>query len=50
MTVELLLKSGKNQAAQLLRKGRMKLGGRAEIGEYSIDLEKVKKITVVSAR
>ena len=50
MTVELLLKSGKNQAGQLLRKGRMKLAGRAEIGEYSIDLEKIKKITVVSAR
>ena len=50
MTVELLLKSGKNQAAQLLRKGRMKLAGRAENGEYSIDLEKVKKITVVSVK
>jgi len=50
MTVELLLKSGKNQAGQLLRKGRMKLAGRAEIGEYSIDLEKIKKITVVSAK
>ena len=50
MTVEILLKSGKNQSGQLLRKGRMKLAGRAELGEYSIDLEKIKKITVVSAK
>jgi hypothetical protein len=50
MTVEILLKNGKNQSGQLLRKGRMKLAGRAELGEYSIDLEKVKKITVVSAK
>jgi hypothetical protein len=47
MTVEILLKSGKTQAGQLLRKGRMKIAGKAELGEYSIDLEKVKKITVM---
>ena len=50
MTVEILLKSGKAQAGQLLRKGRMKINGKADLGEYSIDLEKVKKISVVSAK
>ena len=50
MTIEIVLKSGKAQAGQLLRKGRMKIVGKAELGEYSIDLEKVKKITVVSVK
>jgi hypothetical protein len=50
MTVEILLKSGKTQNGQLLRKGRMKISGKADLGDYSIDLEKIKKITVVSAK
>ena len=50
MTVEILLKSGKTQNGQLLRKGRMKISGKADLGDYSIDLEKVKKITIVSAK
>jgi hypothetical protein len=50
MTVEILLKNGKMQTGQLLRKGRMKITGKADLGEYSIDLEKIKKITVVSAK
>jgi hypothetical protein len=49
MTVEIALKSGRKVTALLVRKGRMKLVGKADLGEYSIDLEKVKKITVVSA-
>jgi hypothetical protein len=49
MTVEIALKSGKKVNANLVRKGRMKLVGRSDLGDYSIDLEKVKKITVVSA-
>jgi hypothetical protein len=48
MTVEILLKNGKTQVGQLLRKGRMKIAGKADLGEYSIDLEKVKKIIVVA--
>jgi hypothetical protein len=36
-------------SANLVRKGRMKLVGRSDLGDYSIDLEKIKKITVVSA-
>jgi hypothetical protein len=47
MTVEIALKSGKKVNANLVRKGRMKLVGKSELGEYSIDLEKIKKITVV---
>lgn len=49
MTVEIALKSGKKVNANLVRKGRMKLVGRSDLGDYSIDLEKVKKVTVVSA-
>jgi len=50
ITVDIVLKDGKTKPAQLLRKGRMKLSGKSDLGEYSIDLEKVKKITVVSAK
>lgn len=50
ITIEILLKSGKVQAAQLQRKGRMKIAGKADLGEYSIDLEKIKKVTVVSVK
>jgi hypothetical protein len=49
MTVEIALKGGKKVNATLVRKGRMKLAGRSDLGDYSIDLEKVKKVTVVSA-
>jgi len=49
MTVEIALKSGKKVNATLVRKGRMQLAGRSDLGDYTIDLEKVKKITVVSA-
>jgi hypothetical protein len=47
MTVEIVLKSGKKVNANLVRKGRMKLVGKSDLGDYSIDLEKIKKITVV---
>ena len=49
MTVEIALKGGKKISATLVRKGRMKLLGRSDLGDYSIDIEKVKKLTVVSA-
>jgi len=49
MTVEIAVKSGKKVNATLVRKGRMKLVGRSDLGDYSIDLEKIKKVTVVSA-
>lgn len=47
MTVEIVLRTGKTVNATLVRKGRMKLVGRADLGDYSIDLEKIKRITVV---
>ena len=50
MTVEILLRDGKKVSATLVRKGRMRLSGRADLGEYSIDLEKVRKIATVSAK
>lgn len=50
MTVEIVLKDGKRVPATLLRKGRMKLVGRSDLGDYSIDLEKVRKITTVSVK
>ena len=49
MTVEIVLRNGKKVNATLVRKGRMTLVGRSDLGDYSIDLEKIKKITVVSA-
>jgi hypothetical protein len=50
MMLEILLKDGRKVNATLVRKGRMKLIGQADLGEYSIDLEKVRKITTVSAK
>ena len=47
MTVEIALKDGKKVGATLIRKGKMKLTGKADLGEYSIDLEKIRKITIV---
>lgn len=43
--LEVVLKNQKKVPAALLRQGRMKLTGRTELGEYSIDLDKVKTIT-----
>src|SRR5688572_21376019 len=50
MTIEILLKDGKKVNATLVRKGRMKLMGKADLGEYSIDLEKIRKITTVHTK
>jgi hypothetical protein len=45
--MEVVLKSQKKVPAALLRQGRMKLSGKTELGEYSIDLDKVRTITPV---
>ena len=50
MTVEIILRDGKKVTATLLRKGRMKLMGKSDLGDYSIDLEKIRKITTVSVK
>jgi len=43
--MEVVLRNQKKVPAALLRQGRMKLTGRTELGEYSIDLDKVRTIT-----
>ena len=43
--LEVVLRSQKKVPAALLRQGRMKLTGKTELGEYSIDLDKVRTIT-----
>ena len=43
--LEVLLKNQKKVPAALFRQGRMRLTGKTELGEYSIDLDKVRTIT-----
>jgi hypothetical protein len=43
--LEVVLRNQKKVPAALLRQGRMKLVGKSELGEYSIDLDKVRTIT-----
>ena len=51
MKLEIVVNGSREpKAATLVRKGRMKLSGTADLGEYSIDLEKIRKITIVSAK
>jgi hypothetical protein len=45
--LEVVLRNQKKVPAALLRQGRMKLIGKTELGEYSIDLDKVRTITPV---
>ena len=45
--LEVVLRTQKKVPAALHRQGRMKLTGRTELGEYSIDLDKVRTITPV---
>jgi hypothetical protein len=43
--LEVVLKNQKKVPAALFRQGRMKLTGKTELGDYSIDLDKVRTIT-----
>jgi hypothetical protein len=43
--LEVALRSQKKVPAALFRQGRMKLTGKTELGDYSIDLDKVRTIT-----
>ena len=45
--MEIVLKSGTKVQASLARQGRMKLSGKTELGEYSIDLDKIRVIAPV---
>ena len=47
LTIELLLRNGKKIPAALVQQGLMKLQGKTELGDYSIDLAKVRKIAPV---
>jgi hypothetical protein len=44
LKLEVVLRNGRKVAASLVRQGQMKLKGRTELGEYAIDLEKVRHI------
>ena len=48
LRVEISLKSGTKVTASLVTKGRMRLAGKTDLGDYVIDLEKVRAITPVS--
>ena len=39
--VEIVLKNGQKVSATLVKKGRMKLSGKTDLGDYSIDLLKI---------
>jgi hypothetical protein len=45
--IEIVLKNGKKIPAALLRQGQMKLLGKTELGDYSIELDKVRSIVPV---
>lgn len=50
LKLEIVLKSGTKVPASLARQGRMKLTGKTELGEYSIDLDKIRTIAPVARR
>jgi len=45
--IEILLRNGKKVPATLFRQGHMKLLGKTDLGDYSIDLDKVRTIVPV---
>ncbi|WP_110170295.1 hypothetical protein [Luteitalea pratensis] len=45
--LEVVLRSGKKAPAALVRQGQMKLLGKTDLGDYSIDLQKVRTITPI---
>ena len=45
--IEIVLRGGRKVPAALFRQGQMKLLGRTDLGDYSIDLEKVRTIVPV---
>ncbi len=46
-TVEIVLRNGKKVPAALLRQGQMKLVGKTDLGDYAIELDKIRTITPV---
>jgi hypothetical protein len=47
MELEIILRSGKKVPAELFRSGQVRLSGKTDLGDYSIDLEKVRTIMPV---
>jgi len=47
--IDVVLRNGQRTSATLIRKGRMLLTGRTDLGDYSIDLEKIRTITPIPA-
>ena len=45
--LEVVLRDGKRVPATLLRKGRMQLLGKTQLGDYSIGLDKIRMIVPV---
>ena len=45
--LEIVLRNGKKVPATLFRQGQMKLSGKTDLGDYSIDLDKVRTIVPV---
>jgi hypothetical protein len=45
--LDVALKNGTHVAATLFRQGAMKLTGRSDLGDYTIDLDKVRRIAPV---
>ena len=45
--MEVLLRNGRKVPVELFRQGQMKIVGRTELGDYSIDLDKVRAIAPV---
>ena len=47
INLEIVLRNKKRVAAALYREGHMKLTGKSDLGDYSIDLEKVQRIVPI---
>jgi hypothetical protein len=47
LELEIVLRNGKRVPAALFRSGQVKLSGKTDLGDYSIDLEKVRTIMPV---
>lgn len=47
--LDVVMRNGQRTSATLIRKGRMLLTGRTDLGDYSVDLEKIRTITPIQA-
>jgi hypothetical protein len=47
LRIEIVMKNGKKETGMLVKKGKMKLTGRTDLGDYSIDIDKIRSISPV---